>query len=63
MAKRYRVTFGQCAFKVVVIALNRAGVRLGPFALLAVAGRTTGSRSPSPWRLFRGALGLAGRSS
>jgi deazaflavin-dependent oxidoreductase (nitroreductase family) len=42
MAQSYHVTRGQRTFNSVVIALNRAGVRLGPFALLTIRGRKSG---------------------
>jgi len=48
MARVYRVTARQRAFNALVIALIRAGIPLRPFALLTVAGRTTGKRYTVP---------------
>jgi deazaflavin-dependent oxidoreductase (nitroreductase family) len=42
MAQLYRVTFRQRAFNAAVTKLLRAGIQLGPFALLTVPGRRSG---------------------
>jgi deazaflavin-dependent oxidoreductase (nitroreductase family) len=44
----YRATVRQRAFHAVVTTLMRAGIKLGPFARLTVAGRTTGKRHTIP---------------